>query len=85
MILSQEEVARLIDSALTLFSPVLLAALREYWRGLKHKPTEWLFPGTRVHAANYQCSGTLAASTSQRTATHKTRKTTPQPTSRVSL
>jgi site-specific recombinase XerD len=104
MILSQEEVARLIDSALTPFhrlllmvlyatgmrraeltqlkvsdvdskrmvihirggkgrkdrdvmlSPVLLAALREYWRGLKHKPADWLFPGTHVHAANYPIS-----------------------------
>jgi site-specific recombinase XerD len=100
MVLSQEEVARLIDSALTPFhrillmtlyaagmrraeltglkvsdvdskrmvihirggkgrkdrdvmlSPVLLAALREYWRVLKHKPADWLFPGTHVHAAD---------------------------------
>src|SRR5271163_552307 len=28
-----------------LLSPRLLAALREYWRGLKHKPSTWLFPG----------------------------------------
>ena len=99
MILSQEEVARLIDSALTPFhrivlmtlyatgvrraelarlkisdidsqrmvihvqggkgrkdrdimlSPKLLAALREYWRGLKRKPTQWLFPGGCSHTA----------------------------------
>ena len=93
IILSQEEVARLINSALTPFhrivlmtlyatgvrraelarlkisdidsqrmvihiqggkgrqdrdvmlSPKLLDALREYWRGLKRKPSQWLFPG----------------------------------------
>jgi len=100
-ILSQEEVARLIDSAATPFhrillmtlyatgirrtelarlqirdvdsqrmvihiqggkgrkdrdvmlSPVLLAALRQYWRGLKRKPTQWLFPGFRRHSAEF--------------------------------
>jgi integrase/recombinase XerD len=103
IILSQEEVARLIDSALTPFhrlllmvlyatgmrraeltqlkvsdvdsqrmvihirgkgrkdrdvmlSPVLLAALREYWHGLKHKPSDWLFPGTSAHAADFPIS-----------------------------
>jgi integrase/recombinase XerD len=100
MILSQEEVARLIDSAVTPFhrivlmtlyatgvrraeltrlkisdidsqrmvihiqggkgrkdrdvmlSPKLLEALREYWRGLKRKPTRWLFPGGGSHTAD---------------------------------
>ena len=99
-ILSQEEVARLIDSAHTPFhrivlitlyatgarraelarlkisdidsqrmvlhiqggkgrqdrdvmlSPKLLEALREYWRGLKRKPSQWLFPGGRSHTAD---------------------------------
>lgn len=99
-ILSQEEVARLIDSAPTPFhrivlmtlyatgvrraelarlkirdvdsqrmvihiqggkgrqdrdvmlSPRLLDALRKYWRGLKRKPTQWLFPGGCSHTAN---------------------------------
>jgi len=98
-VLSQEEVARLIDSARTPFhrlllmalyatgmrraelaslkitdvdsqrmvihvrgkgrkdrdvmlSPVLLEALREYWRGLKCKPSVWLFPGGCHHTAN---------------------------------
>lgn len=101
IILSQEEVARLIDSAQTPFhrivlmtlyatgvrraelarlkvsdidsrrmviriqggkgrqdrdvmlSPRLLHALREYWRGLKRKPSEWLFPGGCNHAADH--------------------------------
>jgi site-specific recombinase XerD len=100
MILSQEEVARLINSAPTPFqrivlmtlyatgvrraelarlkirdvdsqrmvihiqggkgrkdrdvmlSPKLLEALRQYWRGLKRKPTQWLFPGGCSHTAN---------------------------------
>jgi integrase/recombinase XerD len=30
-----------------MLSPKLLEALREYWRGLRRKPTEWLFPGGR--------------------------------------
>jgi integrase len=28
-----------------MLSPTLLEALRDYWRGLKRKPTDWLFPG----------------------------------------
>jgi site-specific recombinase XerD len=32
-----------------MLSPVLLEALREYWRRLK--PKTWLFPGTRGHTA----------------------------------
>ena len=28
-----------------MLSPKLLDALREYWRGLKRKPSQWLFPG----------------------------------------
>ena len=32
-----------------MLSPKLLEALREYWRGLKQKPKEWLFPGGRWH------------------------------------
>jgi hypothetical protein len=29
-----------------MLSPKLLDALRVYWRGLKHKPTNWLFPSS---------------------------------------
>src|SRR5713226_7492253 len=32
-----------------MLSPTLLEALRDYWRGLKRKPTEWLFPGIPAH------------------------------------
>ncbi len=35
-----------------LLSPKLLDALREYWRGLKHKPSTWLFPGGCGRTAN---------------------------------
>jgi len=36
-----------------MLSPTLLQALREYWRGLRRKPTDWLFPGGRWHTANH--------------------------------
>ncbi len=36
-----------------MLSPKLLAALRIYWRELRRKPTEWLFPGNRWHTASY--------------------------------
>lgn len=35
-----------------MLSPALLEALRTYWRGLRHKPTAWLFPGNRWHTSN---------------------------------
>jgi integrase/recombinase XerD len=35
-----------------MLSPALLEALRTYWRGLGHKPREWLFPGNRWHTSN---------------------------------
>ena len=35
-----------------MLSPTLLKALRDYWRGLKRKPTEWLFPGGPRHTSN---------------------------------
>jgi site-specific recombinase XerD len=36
-----------------MLSPKLLDALRIYWRGLRRKPTDWLFPGNRWHTASY--------------------------------
>src|SRR2546426_12275311 len=33
-------------------SPRLLEALRDYWRSLRRKPTEWLFPGGSRHSSN---------------------------------
>lgn len=33
-------------------SPALLQALRTYWRGLRRKPTVWLFPGNRWHTSS---------------------------------
>jgi site-specific recombinase XerD len=35
-----------------MLSPRLLEALRDYWRGLKRKPTEWLFPGGSRHTSH---------------------------------
>ena len=36
-----------------MLSPALLDALRVYWRGLRRKPTDWLFPGNRWHTASH--------------------------------
>jgi integrase/recombinase XerD len=36
-----------------MLSPVLLEALRDYWRGLKRKPSQWLFPGGCNHRADH--------------------------------
>ena len=36
-----------------MLSPALLDALRAYWRGLKQKPSTWLFPGGRWHTASH--------------------------------
>jgi site-specific recombinase XerD len=35
-----------------MLSSALLEALRTYWRGLRHKPSEWLFPGNRWHTSS---------------------------------
>jgi len=35
-----------------MLSPKLLQALREHWRGLKRKPSAWLFPGNRHHSGD---------------------------------
>jgi integrase/recombinase XerD len=35
-----------------MLSPALLEELRRYWRGLRHKPTVWLFPGNRWHTSS---------------------------------
>lgn len=39
-----------------MLSSKLLEALRVYWRELRRKPTNWLFPGNRWHTANYPVS-----------------------------
>jgi site-specific recombinase XerD len=36
-----------------MLSRKLLEELRIYWRGLRRKPKEWLFPGNRWHTASY--------------------------------
>lgn len=45
---------------------VMLAALRVYWRGLRRKPTNWLFPGNRWHTASYPVSTKVLDSLSGR-------------------
>ena len=36
-----------------MLSPKLLDELRNYWRGLRRKPKEWLFPGNRWHTSSH--------------------------------
>jgi len=36
-----------------MLSPKLLEALRTYWRGLRRKPKEWLFPGNSWHTSSH--------------------------------
>src|ERR1019366_6425792 len=36
-----------------MLSPKLLEELRTYWRGLRRKPKEWLFPGNRWHTSSH--------------------------------
>ena len=36
-----------------MLSPKLLEELRTYWRGLRRKPTDWLFPGNRWHTGSH--------------------------------
>jgi len=35
-----------------MLSPALLEELRTYWRGLRRKPTVWLFPGNKWHTSH---------------------------------
>jgi len=35
-----------------MLSPALLEELRTYWRGLRRKPTLWLFPGNKWHTSH---------------------------------
>ena len=35
-----------------MLSPKLLDALRDYWRGLRRRQTEWLFPGNAWHTSS---------------------------------
>jgi len=51
-----------------MLSPKLLEALRVYWRELRHKPTNWLFPGNRWHTASYPVSTKVLWSACQQAA-----------------
>jgi integrase len=41
-----------------MLSPALLDALRVYWRGLRRKPTDWLFPGGAAWDGYWGSNGT---------------------------
>jgi integrase/recombinase XerD len=51
-----------------MLSPKLLDALPIYWRGLRRKPTDWLFPGNRWHTASHPVSTKVLWSACQQAA-----------------
>src|SRR5579862_38519 len=51
-----------------MLSPKLLDALRIYWRGLRRKPTDWLFPSNRWHTASHPVSTKVLWSACQQAA-----------------
>jgi integrase/recombinase XerD len=51
-----------------MLSPTLLEALRNYWRGLKPKPKDWLFPGGRWHTAPHPITPKVVCNACQRAA-----------------
>jgi len=53
-----------------MLSPTLLKALRDYWRGLKHKPTCWLFPDGRWHTAPHPITPKVVWQACQKAAQH---------------
>jgi site-specific recombinase XerD len=53
-----------------MLSPTLLEALRDYWRGLKRKPTCWLFPGGRWHTAKHPITPKAVYYACQKAAQH---------------
>ena len=53
-----------------MLSPKLLEALREYWRGLKRKPTCWLFPGGLGHASKHPITAKAVYYACQKAAQH---------------
>src|SRR6202035_5283471 len=59
-----------------MLSPKLLETLRGHWRGLRHKPSAWLFPGNRWHTGDTpittKWSGTLARKPPSERASRKT-------------
>ena len=46
------QVGRVRRQVKHLRSPRLLEEMRVYWRGLRRKPREWLFPGNRWHTSS---------------------------------
>ncbi len=53
-----------------MLSPALLEALRNYWRGLKRKPKDWLFPGGRWHTAHHPITPKVVWNACQKAAHH---------------
>ena len=53
-----------------MLSSTLLQALRDYWCGLKRKPTRWLFPGGPWHTAPYPITPKAVYYACQKAAQH---------------
>lgn len=53
-----------------MLSQKLLDALRDYWRGLRRKPTEWLFPGNRWHTGSQPITNKVLWMACEHAATH---------------
>src|SRR5258707_13768489 len=53
-----------------MLSPALLEALRNYWRGLKRKPKDWLFPGGRWHTPHHPITPKVGWNACQKAAHH---------------
>jgi site-specific recombinase XerD len=51
-----------------MLSSALLDALRVYWRGLRSKPADWLFPGNRWHTASHPVTTKVLWTACQRAA-----------------
>jgi integrase len=54
-----------------MLSPKLLEALRDYWRGLRRSPTEWLFPGNAWHTSSRPVTTKVFWTTCQSAPEHK--------------
>ena len=53
-----------------MLSPALLEELRAYWRGLRRKPTDWLFPGNKWHTSSRPVTTKVLWTACQQAAIH---------------
>src|ERR1700728_2976440 len=53
-----------------MLSPALLEELRAHWRGLRRKPTDWLFPGNKCHTSSRPVTTKVLWTACQQAAIH---------------